>query len=226
MLILALDTSTDACGVALAEGETLLVEYVERGGVHSARVLPLAEAALAAAGRGRHDLAGVAVTVGPGSYTGLRIGLATAKTLGFALGVPTVGITSLEAMAHAGGVRDGLVCPMIDARRKRVYTAIYRWDGPELAVREEPCVAGVDDWLARLSGARVFFTGDGALLHRERIRERLGDGAALSDPYLAVARPAAVAALGFRRLARGAGCSPDALLPLYLSERLQGASPG
>lgn len=219
MLILALDTSTDACGVALAEGENLLVEYIERGGVHSARLLPLAEAALVAAGRDRRELAGVAVTVGPGSYTGLRIGLATAKALGFALGVPAAAITSLEALAHAGGVRDGFVCPMIDARRGRVYTALYRWDGPDLAVQEELCVVEADAWLARLSGARVFFTGDGSLLHRERVRERVGGGAALAEPYLAVPRPAAVAALGYRRLARGAGCPPDALLPLYLSER-------
>lgn len=223
MLILGMDTSTDACGVAIADGETLLVEYVERGVVHSARLLPLVEAALAAAGRDRRELAGVAVTVGPGSYTGLRIGLATAKALGFALGVSTVGVTSLEALAHAGGVRDGLVCPMLDARRERVYTALYGWDGPDLAVREAPRVTEAEAWLDRLSGARVFFTGDGALRYRGLIRRLVGEGAVLAEPYLAVARPAAVAVLGYRRLARGAGGSPGNLSPMYLAERRDAA---
>lgn len=225
MLILALDTATEVCGVALAEGETPLVEYSERGGAHSARLLPLAEAALAAAGRGRGELAGVAVSVGPGSYTGLRIGLTTAKALAFALGVPAVGVGSLEALAHVGGVRDGLVCPMIDARRGRVYTALYRWDGTSLAVEEEPCVVGLDAWLARLAGATVFFTGNAAIVYRDLVRERVGAGAALAEPYLAVARPGAVAALGYRRMARGEGCSPDALAPLYLPERREGTPP-
>lgn len=224
MLILALDTATAVCGVALAEDETVLVEYSERGGSHAARLMPLAEAALAAAGRDRRELAGVAASLGPGSYTGLRIGLATAQALAFALGVPAAGVGSLEALAYAGGIRDGLVCPMIDARRGRVYTALYRWDGGDLVAVREPCVAAVEDWLAPLAGAEVFFTGEAALLHRERVWELVGRGAAVAAPPLTAARPAAVAALGWRRLVRGKGCPPDGLRPLYLSER-RGVSP-
>lgn len=217
MLILGIDTAASGCGVALTDGETPLVECVERvGHTHSARLMPLVEAALGAAGRGRADLGGIAVTVGPGSHTGLRIGLATAKALAFGLGVPAAGVGTLEALAYGAGPRPGLVCPLLDARRGRAYTALYRWEGDRLCEVEAPRVADAADWFAGLAGRDVLFTGDGVAVHGPAAAKILGARATLAAPFAAGVRPAAVAALGFRRLAQGLGGGPEALAPVYL----------
>lgn len=219
MLILGIDTAASGCGVALTEGETPLVECVERvGRTHSARLMPLVEAALDAAGRGRADVEGIAVTVGPGSHTGLRIGLATAKALAFGLGVPAAGVGTLEALAYGAGPRPGLVCPLLDARRGRVYTALYRWEDGRLSEVEGPRLAEAADWFAGLAGRNrdVLFTGDGVAVHGPAAAEIVGARAALAPPFAAGVRPAAVAALGFRRLAREPRGGPEALVPLYL----------
>lgn len=226
MLILALDAATATCGVALAEGERVLVEYAERvGRNHAARLLPLAEAALAAAGCGRSELAAVAVTVGPGSYTGVRIGLATAKALAYGLRLPAVGVSTLEALAFGAGPRPGLVCPVLDARRGRVYAALYRWQGERLVEVEPPRLAESGSWFASLAGRAVHLTGDGLAVHGDAAAALGATGAvSFAHSLEAALRPGAVAILGARRLQAGGGVGPDELLPLYLGGQPPGAA--
>lgn len=222
MLILALDTSADACGVAVADGEHILVEYIEAtGSNHSTRLMPLVAAALAAAGRDKRDIGGLAVTAGPGSFTGLRIGLTTAKVLAAALDVPLAAVPTLEALAWQAGPRPDLVSPCLSARR-RVYAALYRWEGADLApIRPAAAVFPRDWWreLASLAG-EVYCLGDG-------VPALCGAAADAGAPGLRVrfapaagraVRPGAVAALGYRRLLRGERADPPTLTPLYLND--------
>ncbi len=213
MLILALDTSGRTCGVAVAADGVPLVEYVEAPKSHSARLVPLVAQALAAAGVGRRDLDAVAVTVGPGSYTGLRIGIATARTLAFALGLPLAGVSTLEALAFAAGPRPGLLCPVLDARRRRVYAALYRWRRGELEAVAPPRALPLADLLAGLEGEQVHFTGEGVSAYAEE----LAAAGTLAPPDQRALRPGAVAALGQSMLAAGAAGDPAGVLPIYLT---------
>lgn len=220
MLILALDTSAGSCGVAVALGEHILVEYAEQTGHnHSVRLLPLVAAALAAAGRDKRELAGIAVTSGPGSFTGLRIGLTAAKVLSAALGVPLAAVPTLEALAYQAGPRPGLVSPVLDARR-RIYAALYRWEGPNLAVVRPPAACTPAAWLAVLRSLddEVYCTGDAVPVLRALAAEAPGPLARFAPADSLAVRPGAVAALGYHRLSRGDLADPLALVPLYLNE--------
>lgn len=213
MLILGLDTSGRTCGAAVVRGELPVAECVEVPGSHSARLVPLIARVLAAAGVDRRDLEAVAVTVGPGSYTGLRIGISTARALAFALGVPLVGVSTLEALAHAAGPRPGLVCPVLDARRRRVYAALYRWRGGEMEAAAPARAVPLADLLAALEGKEVHFTGEGV----DAYAGELAPAGTLAPPEQRALRPAAVAALGRAALLAGAGGDPAGVLPVYLS---------
>lgn len=217
MLILALDTATETCGVAVAEGERVLVEYSERvGRNHSSRLFPLIETALKAAGREASDLEGIAVTIGPGSYTGLRIALSSASTLSYALDIPVIGLTTLEVLAFAAGPREGLISPLIDARGGRVYAALYRKDGKQPVTVLEPGVTGIKEWVTGLAGREVAFTGPGVSVYAEEISAGLGEGCLPAISMEGFIRPAAVAVLGYRRLSSGYDADPAKVVPLYL----------
>lgn len=159
-LILALETSTRLCSVALGrDGVVLADRDVESECLeHAEKVNVLIAEVLEEAGVGMKDLHAVAVGIGPGSYTGLRIGLSVAKGLCHALGVPIIGVGTLDVLAAAGGVVQGVSYPMIDARRMEVFTAAFRADrGSE----EEPYAVVLDDaWASGIHGCTVL--GDGA----------------------------------------------------------------
>lgn len=210
MLTLGFDTATAACTVALVEDGRLLVELtVINPRIHSTRLLPLIDQALQEAGRRKQDLAGVACGVGPGSFTGLRIGLSTAKAIAFALGLPCAPVVTLQAMAHTLGPGAGWVAPVLDARRGEVYTALYR-DGEEvLPPRQVPLSAWVAEVDARREGAPVAFPGDVA-------DERLPAWARPVPGPLRLPRGWAVAALGEALLRAGGGVAPGDVRPLYL----------
>ncbi|EOR95091.1 Putative molecular chaperone [Arcticibacter svalbardensis MN12-7] len=165
-LILQIETSTISCSVALSEnGQTLsFKEAVERN-IHASRITLFIEDVIKMANRKLIDLDAVAVSMGPGSYTGLRIGVSTAKGLCYGLGVPLIAIDTLQAMAASpkvnSGVGDCLYCPMIDARRMEVYSAIYNAE----LVPISPIAANIIDEMsfsAILEKHKVVFFGDGA----------------------------------------------------------------
>jgi tRNA threonylcarbamoyladenosine biosynthesis protein TsaB len=126
MRILALETATSACTVAVTDDSNVLAELtLQMPRVHSARLMPLIAQAIAESGIAKLDLDAIAVGVGPGSFTGLRIGLATVKGLAYALGKPCVGVSTLRAMAYGTGAQIGLVVAMLDAKRGEVFAGIY-----------------------------------------------------------------------------------------------------
>ena len=127
MKILAMDSSAVAASVALCEDERLLGEYtICNGNTHSQTLLPMTEELLSRFGITTDDVDLFAVSNGPGSFTGVRLGVATLKGLAFGKDKPCVGVSTLEALAHNLAVTDGLICPVMNARRNQVYTALFR----------------------------------------------------------------------------------------------------
>lgn len=144
----------------------------------------------------------IAVASGPGSFTGLRIGSATAKGLGLALDKPLIPVPTLEGLAYNLCGRDGLVCPIMDARRGQVYTGIYRFDGGErLRVVEDQMAVSIEELGEKLKtyGEKVTFLGDGVPVFREALAERImaGCGIAFAPANMNRQRAASVGALGF-----------------------------
>lgn len=200
MLVLALDTCLNACSVAVLDGERVLAhrsEAMARG--HQERLAPMAQAVMADAGASFAQLRRIGATVGPGSFTGLRVGVAFAKGLASALGVPAVGVGSLEALATEA---DGLVAAAIDARRDQVYLQVFDDGEPLMA----PDVLPIGTAAARL-----------AELGMARALTLVGSGAPLLAETAPGARLVIPDGCDARRVARlAAGRSPTVIRPLYL----------
>jgi tRNA threonylcarbamoyladenosine biosynthesis protein TsaB len=200
VIVLGLDTCLASCSVAVLDGARVLAsarEVMARG--HQERLAPMAQAAMAEAGLSFDRLERIAVTVGPGSFTGLRVGIAFAKGLTSALGIPGVGIGTLEALAAEAS---GLVFAAIDARREQVYVQAFE-DGPPLT---PPDAVRLETAAARL-----------AEIAMGRPLTLVGSGAQLLAPMVPGARVLSLEGADARQVARlGAGRSPGPLEPLYL----------
>ena len=167
MLILAFETSAKAAGVALHDGTKLLAEsYQNTGLTHSQTLMVMAEDALKQCGLTAQDVTHVAVAAGPGSFTGVRIGVAAAKGFAWGRELPCVGVSTLEAMAKNLGVYEGVVCACMDARRNQVYNALFRAEkGTLKALCEDRAIALADlkEELKALEGP-IYLVGDGSTL--------------------------------------------------------------
>lgn len=200
MRILAFDAAGKGLSVAVVEEGRVLAEAgLNVGLTHSQRLLPLVQSLLAAADIAPDTLDMVAVTNGPGSFTGLRIGLATAKGLAETWGVPLAAVSTLAAVAYAARGMGALICPMLDARRNEVYTALYDAAGGEIW---QPQAIAPDELADRLAGlaADVILVGDAAALYWDMMQDKLGDRVRLTPPerrlwgavgcgFIALARP-------------------------------------
>lgn len=167
MLLLAFETSAKAASVALFEGETLLAEqYQNTGLTHSQTLMVMAEDLLKQCGKTAQDVQAVAVANGPGSFTGVRIGVAAAKGFAWASEIPLYGVSTLEAMVMGLGVHDGYVCAVMDARREQVYNALF-YVNQKVLSRQTPdraiSLANLKNELKSLEKP-VFLVGDGSVL--------------------------------------------------------------
>lgn len=216
MLVLGIETSTRHGGVAIIGEDRVLCETVlSVEATHSERLLPAVDRALAEAQITLDGLGGIAVSIGPGSFTGLRIGLSTAKGLAYATGLPLVGVPTLEAMAWALPAARWQVCPVLDARKQEVYAALFRHEAEGLRRVMADAALSPED-LCRLIRNPTLFLGDGVDAYGALLRERLGERMLLPPLASRGARPACVAELGRRRLLQGDRDAPDALVPRYL----------
>ena len=216
MRVLAVDTATSSCSVAITDGDRLLSETtLVSAETHSRHLASLIEALTQTAGLSLEQMEGFAVSRGPGSFTGLRIGIGTIKGLAVAGNRPMVGVSTLAALAWQVGPTDHLICPMIDARRNEVYAAIYRWNpqGPEPLSAEQ--VAAPEKVLATIEQPCTFI-GTGAAAYRERIVDTAGHRALFVPSSLNVIRAAAVAVIGARRLSAGDSDDIERFVPTYL----------
>ena len=227
MRILALETASSACAVAVVDGGNVLAEVaLQVPRAHSTRLMPLIAQMLDDSGVAKADLDGIAVGIGPGSFTGLRIGLATAKGLAFGLGKPCAGVSTLKAMAYGTGAQIGLVVPMLDAKRGEVFTAVYAAGSQDPATWAElipPSHMHVDQLAEAIRSLReglrhswqfVTVCGDVAAKYAGALG--LGEASRLAPAGAMLPRAWAVAELGAAALAAGQGLDPDALVPIYL----------
>jgi tRNA threonylcarbamoyladenosine biosynthesis protein TsaB len=215
MLTLAIDTASRSCSVAVADGDTLLAEINDASGeTHSRHLMAMVDQAVAMSVKHIRAIEGYAVTRGPGSFTGLRIGIGAAKGLAEAAGRPLVGVSSLEALAWQAARTDAIILPMLDARRKEVYAARYihrdgalKPLGAERALPPEDAVAGLAE--------PCLLVGDGALAYEVRLRAALGAHMQLALPSQHVIRASTVAFLAREGLT-GALDERMTLTPHYL----------
>lgn len=216
MKILAFDTSSASGSVAVTDGERLLCEWNSGdAGKHSNWLMPAVDGVLRSAGARLADIDLYAVDIGPGSFTGLRIGVSTVKGLAWATGRKVVGVSTLEALALNLRYSRMHVCPVLDARRGEVYAAIYRYaDGGMEAVMKDSALspATLFERLREVEGP-VVFLGNGLTAYSEEIRKNV-DGAVVAPAALWSMRASNIAMLAMER-ATGA-VSPAELGPMYL----------
>ena len=218
MLILAFETTAKSCSAALHDGRKLLAESYQNSGLtHSQTLMVMAQDLLKVCGRSASDVTHLAVAAGPGSFTGVRIGVSAAK--GFAWGAekPVYGVSTLQAMALGLGIMDGHICCCMDARRNQVYNAVFLADGGELTrVSEDRAIALTDlkEELAHIDGP-VYLVGDGAALAYQNLS---GDNPELILPpeHRVHQRASGVALAALEAISRGEPGDGAALQPNYL----------
>ena len=198
MKILVIDTSGPVCGTAVMDERTVMSEYTAQNrNTHSANLMPMVEAALLAAGCELSGLDAVAAVTGPGSFTGVRIGVATAKGLAHAAGLPCIAVDALEALASSAGFFEGVICPIQDARAGQVYGAAFQQGErllPDTPMKLEKFLDAV-----RPLGERFLFVGDGVPVHRDAIREIVGEKAVFAPAHLSYLRPSAAGSIALEK---------------------------
>ena len=232
MKILGLDSSGLVASVAIVEGNDLKGEYtVNYKKTHSQTLLPMLDEVAKMIELDLNSVDAIAVSGGPGSFTGLRIGSATAKGLGLALNKPLIHIPTVDALAYnLVGHRD-LVCPLMDARRNQTYTGLYRFNGNEMEIAEPQCAVGIDEIIEKINniGQPVVFLGDGVAVFESYIRKNCKVPFTFAPAHMNKQRAGAVAVLGELYYEQGKTETATEHKPDYLRlsqaerERLEGA---
>lgn len=219
MKLLVLDSSGLVASVALIEDDRLIAEYTTGNKLtHSQTLLPMLDEVVKRTSFDMQDIDAVAVAKGPGSFTGLRIGAATAKGLGLALDKPIIGVPTVDGLAYQLFGTSMIICPMMDARRKQVYTGFYRFEGNKMKVLKEQCAQSVEDTLEELKefNEPVIFLGDGVPVYKEEIVKKMGDHAVFAPAHVNRQSAAAVGALAQVYFEQGILESADEFVPEYL----------
>jgi len=219
LTVLAIETSTRLGAVALLNNNELIAEArfrLQTG--HSARLMSSIDMILGNSGHSLSDVSAIAVSIGPGSFTGLRVGLGTAKGLSFASGIPIWPVSTLEALAFPFAYSAMPVCPVVEARKNEVYAALYQPEDGEFRTIMEECAMPPDELAASLAGP-VLLLGDGAAKYRGIFEARIGNNAHFAPNALSVPSAVWVGAIALRRYAESpASPAPDAatLAPGYI----------
>lgn len=217
--VLAIDTSSMVASAAIMDKEKLVAEYVinhER--THSEQLMPIIEELLENCRISIREIDAVAVASGPGSFTGLRIGAATAKGLAHAHNKKLIGVPTLDGLAFNLPYCQGIICPIMDARRNQVYTALYKWARGSFYKLKPHAAMALSELLEELKTGEeaVVFLGDGVPVHREAIKDMLGERARFAPGNADRQRASSIAALAMEALKRGEGGSGDDFVPFYL----------
>jgi len=218
MIVLAVDTASSYGGVAVLDDESGKLSECRVGRAKSQfseGVIEMIGLCLSSVAMTLGEVDCYAVTAGPGSFTGLRVGLAVVKGLSFATGKPVVTVSSLLAHAWMFPYAAGHVCALLDARKKEVYAAVYRWEGERFSTVVDEHTYRIDDLLGRIEGPTIF-VGDGIRPYRADIEKALGAHCRFSQAHLTGCLPSGVARLGAIKAREGEYADGAALSPRYL----------
>ena len=217
MLILAFETSAKAASVALWEGKLLGESYQNTGLTHSQTLMVMAEDLLKQCGKAPADVTYVAVAAGPGSFTGVRIGVAAAKGFAWGRELPLCGVSTLQAMALTLGVWEGTVCCVMDARRNQVYNALFRAEGGSITrIREDRAISleELGEELREISGT-IYLVGDGSELTHRTLKDTVPN-LATPPEHRRHQRASGVALAAVKQIEGGGPCDAASLTPNYL----------
>ncbi|MBI1806696.1 MAG: tRNA (adenosine(37)-N6)-threonylcarbamoyltransferase complex dimerization subunit type 1 TsaB [Ignavibacteria bacterium] len=228
MIVLGIETATAVCGTALIEDRHVRAERsVEAPHVHSEKLMTLIDECLQSSGMELRDCDGIAISIGPGSFTGLRIGLSVAKGLAYAVSKPIVSALTLEALAWRAmyqylAVKGDLIMPMIDARRDEVYTAVYRHGGNILEEVKPSCAMVLKEMVNLVDvNDRVIVLGDGVEKFQEHLAKNKPNASfrvVIPPRDARLCSPVTVASLGREKLERGTADDVASLEPLYVKD--------
>lgn len=219
MRILGIDSSGLVASVAVVDEEQMLAEYtVNYKKTHSQTLLPMLNEIGKMIELDLQTIDAIAVAAGPGSFTGLRIGSATAKGLGLALDKPLVAVPTVEGLAYNLCGTEKVVCPLMDARRNQVYTGIYEFEGNDLKVLEGQMAISIDELVEKINqwNREVIFLGDGVPVFQKVLEEKVTVPFAFAPAHMNKQRAGAVAALGLRYAKEGRMQSAAEHQPDYL----------
>jgi len=223
MKLIALDSSGLVASVAVVEDDILIAEYtIQYKKTHSQTLLPMLDEVRNMIELDLQEVDAIAVAAGPGSFTGLRIGSATAKGLSFAMKRPIVAVPTVDGLAYNLYGTDKIVCPIMDARRSQVYTGIYEFvpekDRYCLNIIKRQCAVAFDEIAQELNalGREVIFLGDGVPVFRERMKEVVQVPYTLAPAHMNRQRAASIGSLGSIYYAQGKAVSGAEFVPEYL----------
>lgn len=219
MRVIALETSSTVASVAIVNDKKIETEiFLNNKLQHSTVLFPMIENVLNSLSINMDSIDGVVVSGGPGSFTGLRIGVATGKGLVQGSNRKFIGISTLDSLAYQNSNFNGLVCSIMDALHDNVYTALYKNAGEDVEKVLEYDALHIDELLDKLKSfdERIIFVGDGVLLHREKIKEVLLDKAEIALPMNCSPRASSLGLLGVERISKGQEDSIYSYGPLYI----------
>jgi len=218
MRVLGIDTSTSCGSVGLVDdGRIIAAHLLNTPVTHSERLLAAIDLVLQEGRCPAKDLDGWAISLGPGSFTGLRIGVSTVKGLSFATGKPVAGVPTLDALASQVSLTPYLICPVLDARKKEVYASFYRYEEEEGTLkRQSPYQAIRPEHLIKVIEERTIFIGEGVRTYGSFFKESLPSLTAFVSPSLNVLHGSTVATLGLGLLHRGEALDLSTFTPIYI----------
>lgn len=206
MKILALDSSGIVATTAIASEDTLIAEYtINYKKTHSQTLMPMIDEIVQMTETQLEEIDAIAVAGGPGSFTGLRIGSATAKGLGLALKKPIINVPTVDALAYNMCSSEKIVCPIMDAKRNQVYTGIYEFDNEKMNILEKQQAVSISEVIDKLNnlGKAVVFLGDGVPVYKEIIEKEIKVEYSFAPIHLSKQRAGALAALAIQYLQEG-----------------------
>jgi tRNA threonylcarbamoyladenosine biosynthesis protein TsaB len=216
MKILALETSSMAGSIAIQNDNRLIAEVMlDIKVVHSERLMSSIEWLLKASLTSIEDIDAFAISIGPGSFTGLRIGLSTVKGLSYAAKKPIITVPTLDAFARRIAFSPYDICPMLDARKNEIYTALYRWRANALEKIILEMAISPRDFLSRIEGDTIFM-GEGARIYKDLIKDILKTNAIFAPPHLMYPSASTVAEIAMEKLKRGEVSDPVGITPFYI----------
>lgn len=221
MKVLSIDTSSVVATCAVLDENKILGEYsLNQNVTHSENLVPMIKEIMDGLNLKVNDIDIFAASVGPGSFTGLRIGIATIKSLAHVVDKPVVGVSTLEALAFNIPYFSGILVPIIDARRNRVFSGIYRWKDNKLINIKSPSPLELDELISTLKSydEKILFNGDGTLVYKDKIMEKLNGRVYFSPISTNMPRASSVGELAIIKAKEGKTESYFELVPQYLRE--------